>query len=248
MTSKDQLLHKIIKYGYKYELTKSDDHKSRFDNYVNQYDNLIGGGKEYDDLLIKIGLKTNEKHAMAPIELKLSNMLTLANFKEPRNFVTKTINTCLSSTISIWNLVKSPVKDKKMIPMIVELFANKMIFDLDILQSIKILEMQKIPHSQISTIIDILLKTLNHKSYEEIKIIMSNCHGSLTKLFDSMVLNEWNYVETTKARVELRELFYQMNNMTSNHIDFIKSFISIDDNDLKNQLIQFKKYYDNLKL
>ena len=44
-TSKDQLLHKIVKYGYKYELTKSADYKSRFDNYVNQYDALIGGGK-----------------------------------------------------------------------------------------------------------------------------------------------------------------------------------------------------------
>ena len=40
---KNQLLHKIVKYGYKYELTKSADYKSRFDNYVNQYDILIGG-------------------------------------------------------------------------------------------------------------------------------------------------------------------------------------------------------------
>ena len=42
---KNQLLHKIVKYGYKYELTKSADYKSRFDNYVNQYDILIGGEK-----------------------------------------------------------------------------------------------------------------------------------------------------------------------------------------------------------
>ena len=40
---KDQLLHKIIKYGYKYGTTKSNNYKERFDNYVDQYDNLIGG-------------------------------------------------------------------------------------------------------------------------------------------------------------------------------------------------------------
>ena len=43
--TKDHLLHKIVKYGYKYELTKSADYKSRFDNYVDQYDILLGGGK-----------------------------------------------------------------------------------------------------------------------------------------------------------------------------------------------------------
>ena len=45
INQKDQLLHKIVKYGYKYELTKSNNHKSKLDHYVGQYDNLLIGGK-----------------------------------------------------------------------------------------------------------------------------------------------------------------------------------------------------------
>ena len=45
MSEKDWLLHKIVKYGYKYEVTKSNDYKSKLDHYVGQYDNLLIGGK-----------------------------------------------------------------------------------------------------------------------------------------------------------------------------------------------------------
>ena len=51
INQKDQLLHKIVKYGYKYELTKSNNHKSKLDHYVGQYDSLLVGGSDEDRII-----------------------------------------------------------------------------------------------------------------------------------------------------------------------------------------------------
>lgn len=85
MTTKEQLLHKIIKYGSRYELTKLDIYKSKFDNYIEQYDNLLIGGQILWEQQLSELYNQNSKYYTKlksilndPIELFIDELVNLS--------------------------------------------------------------------------------------------------------------------------------------------------------------------------